>query len=108
EGVELVDEDDAWRLRLGLLKKIADARRPDTDEHLHEFRSAQAEKRHVRLAGDGARQERLAGARRTDQEDALWNPSAEVRVLLRVLQELDDLLQLFFGFVNAGDVGEPH
>ena len=108
ERVELVDEDDARRLGFGLLEQIADARGADADEHLDELRSAQAEERHVRFAGDGARQQRLAGARRADQQHALGNPAAEVRVLLRVLQELDDLLQLLFGLVDAGDVGEPH
>ena len=108
ERVELVDEDDARRLGFGLLEQIADARGADADEHLDELRSAQAEERHVRLAGDGAREQRLAGSRRADQQHALRNAAAEVRVLLRVLQELDDLLQLVFGFVHAGDVGEPH
>ena len=108
ERVELVDEDDARRLGFGLLEQIADARGADADEHLDELGSAQAEERHVRLAGDGAREQRLAGAGRADEQHALRNPAAEVRVLLRVLQELDDLLQLLLGFVDAGDVGEAH
>ena len=106
ERVELVDEDDAGRLGFGLLEEIADARGADADEHLDELRSAQAEERHVRFAGDRARQQRLAGARRADEQHALRNAAAEVRVLLRGLQELDDLLQLVLGFVDAGDVGE--
>ena len=60
ERVQLVDEDDARRLGFGLREQIAHARRADADEHLDELRSAQAEERHVRLAGDGARQQRLA------------------------------------------------
>ena len=106
ERVELVDEDDARRLGFGLLEQIADARGADADEHLDELRAAQAEERHVRLAGDGARQQRLAGAGRADEQHALRNAAAEVRVLLRVLQELDDLLELLLGLVHAGDVGE--
>ena len=42
ERVELVDEDDARRLDLGLSEEIADPRGPDADEHLDELRSAQA------------------------------------------------------------------
>ena len=60
------------------------------------------------LAGDGAREQRLAGARRADEQHALGNPAADARVLLRVLQELDDLAQLVFGFVDARDVDELH
>ena len=108
ERVELVDEDDARRLRFGLLEQIADAGGADADEHLDELRSAEAEERHVRFAGDRAREQRLAGAGRADEQHAFRNAPAEVRVLLRVLQELDDLLQLVFGFVDAGDVGEAH
>ena len=108
ERVELVDEDDARRLRLGLAEQIAHARGADADEHLDELRSAQAEKGHLRFAGDGLGQQRLAGARRADEEHALRNAAADVRVFLRMLEELDDLLQLFFGFVDAGDVTEPH
>src|SRR5262249_60101540 len=39
ERVELIDEDDAGRLRLGLLEEVADPRRADPDEHLDELRS---------------------------------------------------------------------
>ena len=106
ERVELVDEDDARRLGFGLLKEVADARGADADEHLDELRSAQAEERHVRLARHRAREQRLAGARGADEQHALGNAAAEVGVFLRVLEELDDLLQLLLRFVDAGDIGE--
>src|SRR5207253_6798655 len=93
QRIELVDEDDARGLGFGLLEQIANARRADANEHLDEFRTAQAEERHVRFAGDRTRQEGLSGAGRSDEEDALWNAAAQIRVLLRVLQKLDDLLQ---------------
>ena len=108
QRVELVDENDARRLRFGLLKEIADAGGTYADEHLDEFGSAQAEERHVRLAGNGAGEQRLAGPRRADEQHAFRDPAAEVGVLLRVLEELDDLLQFFFRFVDAGDVREPN
>ena len=46
-------------------------RRADADEHLDEVGTGDGEERHVRLAGDGARQQRLAGAGRADQQHAL-------------------------------------
>ena len=92
ERVELVDEDDARRLGLGLREEIAHARRADADEHLDELRAAQAEEGDLRLAGHGARQQRLAGAGRADQQHALGDLAADARVLLRRLEELDDLL----------------
>ena len=108
ERVELVDEDDAGCLVLRLAEEIAHARRADADEHLDELGTAQAEERDVGLARDRAREERLAGPRRPDEQHALGNPAADARVLLRVLQELDDLAQLFLGLIHAGDVGELH
>ena len=57
DRVELVDEDDARRLLLRLLKQVAHARRADADEHLDEVRAGEREERHVRLAGDRAREQ---------------------------------------------------
>ena len=106
EGVELVDEDDAGRFLLGLLEHVADAGRADADEHFDEVGTAEAEERHARLAGDGLGEQRLAGARRADQQHALGNAAAEHLVLLGRLEELDDFAQLVDGFVDAGDVFE--
>lgn len=36
DGVDLVDEDDAGSLALGLLEEIPHPCGPDADEHLHE------------------------------------------------------------------------
>ena len=83
ERVELVDEDDAGRLAFGLVEQVAHARRADADEHLDELGAAQAEERDRGLAGDRARQQRLAGSRRPDQQHALGDAAADARVLLR-------------------------
>ncbi len=47
---------------------------------------------------------RLAGAGRAVQQDPLGHLRAELRELLGVAQELDDLLQLGLGLIGAGDV----
>jgi hypothetical protein len=90
ERIELVDEDDARGLGLGLGEQIADARRADADEHLDELRSAQAEEGHLGLAGNRASQQRLAGARRADRAARPSGSFRQVRELARGLQELDD------------------
>ena len=108
DRVDLVDEDDAGRVLLALLEQVADAARADADEHLDEVRAADREERHAGLAGDRAREQRLAGARRAHHQDALRDPAAEARELLRVLEERDDLLDLVLGFLDAGDVLERH
>src|SRR5512136_3501265 len=53
EGIELVDENDAGSLLLGLLEEIAHAGRSEADEHLDELGAAETEERHTALARHG-------------------------------------------------------
>src|SRR3546814_19522930 len=43
DGVDLVDEDDARRVALGLLEHVAHARRADTAEHTDQIRTRNGE-----------------------------------------------------------------
>ena len=106
QRVQLVDEDDAGRLGAGLLEQVAHAGGAHADEHLHEFRPGDGEERYHGLTGNRLGEERLARARRTDQQDPLRHPSAEPSVLLRVLEERDHLLQLGLRLVDSRDVRE--
>jgi hypothetical protein len=108
QRVELVDEDNARGASFGLPEQIAHARRADPDEHLHEFRAAETEKRNLGFARDGPRQKRLAGARWPDEQHAFGDTATQSGVLARVLEELDDLAKLFLRFIDAGDVHERH
>ena len=56
--------------------------------------------------GDGAREQSLAGSGRTDQQHALRNAAAEFLKLLRIAQELDQLLHFVLRLLDAGDVAE--
>src|SRR5581483_2923848 len=94
DRVELVDEDDRRRRLLGLREEVADARGADADDRLHELRGREREEGDVRLARDGAREERLPGPGRAREEDAVRDPRAQARVLLRAAEEVDDLEQL--------------
>jgi hypothetical protein len=84
DGVDLVDEDDAGRVLLALLEQVADARRADADEHLDEVRARDREERHARLAGDGAGEQRLAGARRAHEQHALGDAPPSSLNLARI------------------------
>ena len=106
DGVDLVDEDDAGRVLLRLLEHVAHAAGADADEHFDEVGTGNGEERHVGLAGDGARQQRLAGAGRADQQHAARDPAAEPLEFGRIAQEFDDLLQIELGLVDAGHVFE--
>ena len=72
DGVDLVDEDDAGRVLLALLEEVAHAARADADEHLDEVGARDAEERNARFTGDGAREQRLAGARRAHHAARPW------------------------------------
>ena len=106
DRVDFVDEDDAGRVLLRLLEHVAHARGADADEHLDEVGARNGEERHVGFARDRARDQRLAGAGRTDQQHAARNLAAEALELARVAQEFDDLLQILLRLVDAGDVLE--
>ena len=106
DRVDLIDEDDAGRALLALFEEVADAGGAHTHEHLDEVGTGDREEGHVGFAGDGAGEERLAGARRAHQQDALGNAAAELLELLGLLEELDDLLQLFLRFLDPGHVLE--
>ena len=108
QGVELVDENDAGRFGHRLLKHVADPRRADAHEHLHEVGPRETEERHPRLAGNRLAQQGLARARRTNQQHALRNPPAQHLVLFGLLEEVDDLAELFHRLVDAGDFVESH
>ena len=106
DRVDLVHEDDARRRLLRLLEQVAHARGADADEHLDEVGARDREERHAGLARDCSREQRLTGAGRPVEENALRDPRAERLELLRVLEELLDLLQLLDGLVHAGHVLE--
>ena len=108
DRVELVDEDDRRGRLLGLGEQVAHARRADADDRLDELGGRDREESRVGLAGDGAREQRLAGAGGAREQDPVRHPPAQAPVALGVAQEVDDLGQFGLGLADAGDVREGH
>src|ERR1019366_1480690 len=104
DRIQLVDEYNARRFLLRLFEQIADASRADSDEHLHELGSGDREKCDPCFSGNGFRQQRLARAWGPHQEDSLGYAPAQLLILRRLTQKVDDFLQLQLGFVQAGNV----
>src|SRR5438309_7520583 len=104
--IDLVDENDTGRILLTLLEQIAYAARADADEHLDKVRTRDGEKWDVGFACDGARQQRLARSRRSNQQNAFGDAASELLELLRLPQEFDDLLQLFLSFLYSRNIFE--
>ena len=106
DSVNLVDEDDAGARGLGLLEEVANAARANTHEHLHEVRAGDGEERHARLAGDGLGKQRLARARRANEQHAARDLGAHLLETLGLGEEVANLPELLDSLVHTGDVGE--
>ena len=76
----------------------------DAGEHLDEARGRLREEGGAALVRHRLGQQRLAGARRPVEQDALGDARAERREPLGLAQELDDLAQLVLRLVRAGHV----
>ena len=51
DSVNFVEENDAWRIFLGLLKQVAHTRSSDSYEHLYKIAAGYAKERHICLTG---------------------------------------------------------
>src|SRR5436853_310983 len=69
--VNLVNEDNARRVLLALLKQVANAAGAHADKHFHEIRSGDAEEGHIGFAGYGPGQQGLTCSRMSHQQNAL-------------------------------------
>src|SRR5689334_18024780 len=92
--VNFINKNQARSVLARLFKHIAHAARANTHKHLHEIRSADAEKRRICFAGNSLRQQSLSSSRRSNHQNTLRNASPEPLKLLRVLQKFDQLRNL--------------
>ena len=104
--VDLIDEDDAGRILFALLEHVAHAARADANKHLDKVGAGNREERHVRLAGNRAGEQGLAGARRPDEQHSLRDLAAEPLEFLRIFQVFDDFFEFLLGLVDPGDILE--
>mmetsp|Transcript_39667 Transcript_39667/g.93470 ORF Transcript_39667/g.93470 Transcript_39667/m.93470 type:complete len:481 (-) Transcript_39667:1549-2991(-) len=108
DRVDLVDEDDARRLLLGLLEDVAHAGGANADEELDELGGGGLDEGDARLASQSLGHEGLASSRRSGEQDSLGNLCADLHESLWCLQEVDDLGELLLGFVDARHILELH
>src|SRR5690606_26720950 len=64
--------------------------------------------RYPGLARHGLGQQGLARAGRANQQHTFRDARPEPSILLRSLEEIDDLNQLRLGFIDASDIGKGH
>ena len=106
--VNLIDEDDARRFILGLPEEVSHTRSTDANEHLDEVGTGHREERHVGLAGDCLGQQSLTRSRRPHEQSAFGNLTAQLGVVLGILEEVDNLGNLHFGLGQACNILEGH
>ena len=92
DRVDLVDKHNSRRVLLCLLEQVAHTGCAHADIQLDEVRAGDRQERHARLARDRTGDQGFTGARRADQQHALGDACADLHELLRVFEELDDLL----------------
>ena len=107
-GVNLVDEHDGGRLLLGLFEEIPDAACAHAHVELHKVRAGDGQKLHPGLPGHRPGKERLAGAGRPHQENALGDPRAQAGEAVGLLEKLHHFPELLLLLVGAGHVGKGH
>ncbi len=108
DRIDLVHEDDRRCVRLGLLEQVPHTTGTNSDKHLDEVRPGQRHERNPGLPRHRASQQRLAGARRAEQQHTLGNAGAHRSEAIRVGQKVSDLRQFGHGLVGPGHVGEGH
>jgi hypothetical protein len=94
DRVQLVDKDDRRGCLLCLLEEVTHPRGAHADDRLDELRGRRREEGRIGLARDRACEQRLPGPGRPVEKHAVRNARPELRVALRVLQEVDDLDEL--------------
>src|SRR6185369_7861565 len=106
ESVNLVDEDDAGRKLSALREQVSHTSSAKARELLLKTRTRGGQKCDAGFLRRGSRQQRLAGSRRTVEQDAARNAATKTTEPLRIAQKLNRLRQLRSRFVNTGDIFE--
>ena len=109
DGVDLVDEEDRRRAPRGFLEDLAELGLALAVELPHDLGAVEVNEVHAALGGDGAGQQRLAGAGRAVQQHALRRENAQPLEDARVLQrQLDDFAHARHFALEAADVLVGH
>ncbi len=100
-GIDFVNKDNARSGFFALLKHVPHAGCTNTYEHFHKVGTGNGEEWHIGLTRNGAGQQGLTRTRRANQQHTFGNFTSKPRKLLRVFEEIHDLLQFTLGLINA-------
>ena len=83
--INLVDEDNAGCFLVGLSEEVAHFGGSHAHKHLHKFRAADGEERHVGLSCHGTGNKSLARAWRANQQCPLRQRGTDIGVFCRIM-----------------------
>ena len=106
DGIDLINEDDAGGILLGLAEDITDTGGTDANEHLDELGTRDGDEGYAGLTGHGLGEKGLTGTGRSVKDDTTGDAATISRVNLGLLEEVNNLGQLELGTVTSGNVLE--
>ena len=106
--INFINEDDAGRIFLGIVKHVSNPGRAHTDEHFNKIGTGNREKRNLGFTRNSLGEQSFASTRRADQQQATRNTSAKLLEFGGIFQKINHFLDFFLGFVAACNIGECH
>ena len=102
--IDLIDEDDAGGLFLGLTEQIANPAGADTHKKLNKLGGRDRAEGHPRFSRNRFGKKRFSGSWRTDQQDAAGDLRSKPNEGLRLFEKGDHLLKFEPCIVDAGHI----
>ena len=106
--IDLIDEDDARGIGLGLAEHVPHPGRTHPHEHLHEVRAGDGVEGHGGLSGDGPGKQGLPGPRRPHEEHPFGDLGPQPGEPPGRTQVLDDLPHFLDDLIYPGHILERH
>src|SRR3989338_2759827 len=94
DGIDLINENDAWRVLFRTNEEIANTTGAHADEHFDEFRSRNREKRHTGFSRNRAREERLSRSGRPDKKNTFGNLCSPFDLFFFILYKIKHFNQI--------------
>ena len=106
DGVDLIDENNAGRVLVRFLEKVADTGSAYTNVQFNKVGTGQREEGDVRLSCYSLCKQSLAGAGRAHKKGSLGELCSDLHILAGIMQEVDHFLKGLLGLVLACDIRE--
>lgn len=104
DGIQFINKNQRRCFLAGGVEHIPNSCRANANEHFYELGGTDAEKGYLCLPCNGLGQQGLAGARRTNQQDARWHFRTQGLVFFRGRQEINDFGDVPLGGLDARNV----